>query len=63
MMIEEFQRLYGLEINLGKLTQKYMSLADRPEEGWPSLDLDELLRLSDVGCIKRFEEFKRISLT
>jgi len=63
MMIEEFQRLCGQEIILGKLTQKYMSLADRPEAGWPSLDLDELLRLSDVGCIKRFEEFKRISLT
>ena len=63
MMIEEFQRLCGQEIILGKLTQKYMSLADRPEAGWPSLELDELLRLSDVGCIKRFEEFKRISLT
>ena len=58
MMIEEFQRLCGQEINLGKLTQKYMSLTDRPEEGWPSLELDELLRLSDIGCIKRFEEFK-----
>ena len=33
MMIEEFQRACGQQINLGKLTQKYVSLTVRPENG------------------------------
>ncbi|MEK9618151.1 MAG: hypothetical protein VW270_20555 [Candidatus Poseidoniales archaeon] len=60
MMIEEFQRACGQQIHLGKLAQRYVSLTDRPENGWRSLDLDELLRLSDVGCIKRFEKFAQM---
>ena len=61
MMIEEFQRACGQQIHLGKLAQRYVSLTDRPENGWRSLDFDELLRLSDVGCIKRFEEFTQMN--
>ena len=60
MMIEEFRRSCGQEINLGKLAQNYMSLTDRPEEGWPSLDFDDLMKLNDVGCIKRFVQFKSL---
>ncbi|MDC1240790.1 hypothetical protein N8Z80_07145 [Litorivicinus sp.] len=62
MMVEEFKKDFGQEVRLGKLSEKYVSLTDRPEEGggWASIDFDDLLKLSDVGCIKRFEEFMRL---
>ena len=58
MMIEEFQRACGQQINLGKLTQKYVSLTVRPENGQRSLDFDELMRLVTLDALRGLKNLK-----
>ena len=55
MMIQEFEKLFGQEIGLGKLAQKYFPLSDRPNEEWQSMEFESIVGQNDMGWINRTE--------
>lgn len=55
MMIEEFKKLFGQQIGLGKLQQKYFPLSGRPNEEWQSIEFESIVRQNNKGWVNRTE--------